>query len=323
MWPSDIRRSALSGPRNGASQTVGDVILYGLPMPGLVEVRPGALQVSPLVPGSTDLAEFADQSIEEAVVLAPPGTLERDFVLAHTLRALKVGGHLTALAPKDKGGGRLRKVLERFGCAVSEDARRHHRFCYVTRPVEPRDITVGIESGAPRLVSALGLWSQPGVFSWDRLDPGSALLLETLPELVGKGADLGAGVGLLDHKVLQGERVTGLTLVEIDRRAVEAARRNLDDPRVSILWTDVRRLDHGLSDLDFVVMNPSFHDGGTEDRALGATFISQAASMLRKGGVCWLTANRHLPYEAPLNAAFAKVELKADRGGYKVYEARK
>jgi 16S rRNA (guanine1207-N2)-methyltransferase len=72
-----------------------------------------------------------------------------------------------------------------------------------------------------------------------------------------------------------------------------------------------------------VVMNPPFHDGGTEDRALGVAFIAAAAKALRKGGVCWLTANRHLPYEAPLDEAFAKVTLKAERGGYKIYEARK
>lgn len=298
-------------------------ILYGTPAPGLIETPVGVVQVSPLIPGSTDLAGLADASLDEAVILAPPGTLERDFALAQALRALKVAGRLTALAPKDKGGSRLKKALERFGCEVVEDARRHHRFCYVTRSADLKDIETAIAAGAPRLVEALGLWSQPGVFSWDRLDPGSALLLETLPGLTGKGADLGAGVGLLDHKLLSGTGVTALTLVEIDRRAVEAARRNLDDPRVAILWADVRRLDDRLDGLDFVVMNPPFHDGGSEDRALGVAFIGQAAKALRKGGVCWLTANRHLPYEAPLNEAFAKVTLKADRGGYKIYEARK
>jgi 16S rRNA (guanine1207-N2)-methyltransferase len=297
-------------------------ILYGTPAPGLIEIPAGARQVSPLIPGSTDLATLAEASLDEAVVLAPPGTLERDHVLAHALRALKPGGALTAFAPKDKGGSRLKKALERCGCAVSEDARRHHRFCYVTRPSELRDIAEAMAAGAPRLVSSLGLWSQPGVFSWDRLDPGSALLLDSLPELSGRGADFGAGVGVLGHKLLAGAGVAKLTLVEIDRRAVEAARRNLDDPRVEVIWADVRRLD-GLADLDFVVMNPPFHDGGTEDRALGVAFIAAAAKALRKGGVCWLTANRHLPYEAPLEEAFSKVTLKAERGGYKIYEARK
>jgi 16S rRNA (guanine1207-N2)-methyltransferase len=70
-------------------------------------------------------------------------------------------------------------------------------------------------------------------------------------------------------------------------------------------------------------MNPPFHDGGAEDRDLGVAFIQAAARLLRKGGVCWLVANRHLPYEAALAAAFAKVAVKADAGGYKIFEARK
>lgn len=298
-------------------------VLYGRPAPGLIDLPAEVEQVSPLIPGSRDLAGLPDASLEAAFVLAPPGTLERDFVLAHALRALTPGAELTAFAPKDKGGSRLKKALERFGCEVSETARRHHRFCVLVRPPELRDLDIAIVAGAPRLVSALGLWSQPGVFSWDRLDPGSALLLETLPDLSGKGADLGCGIGVLSQHLLRSPNVTALALVDIDRRTVECAAHNLSDPRVEILWEDVRRVGERLSGLDFVVMNPPFHDGGTEDRALGASFIAASAQLLRKGGICWLTANRHLPYEGPLTAAFGTVTLKAERGGYKIYEARK
>ncbi len=301
----------------------GGAILYGAPAPGLIEAPAGAVQVSPLIPGSTDIASLADGSLEEAVILAPPGTLERDHVLAHALRALEVGGALTAFAPQDKGGSRLKKALERFGCEVTEEARRHHRFCYITRPAALKELSEAIAAGAPRRVSATGLWSQPGVFSWDRIDPGTELLLDSLPELAGKGADLGGGLGVLGHKVLAGAAVTGLTVVEIDRRAVEACRRNLDDPRVEVIWADVRRAGDRLSGLDFVVMNPPFHDGGAEDRSLGVAFIRAASAALRTGGTCWLTANRHLPYESPLGEAFARVTLRAERGGYKIYEARK
>ena len=300
---------------------MAEAILYGRPAPGLIEAPRGARQVSPLIPGSEDLASLADDSVDEAWVLAPPGTLERDFVLAQALRALTPGGRLTAFGPKDKGGSRLKTALERFGCQVEEAARRHHRFCDVVRPEALKDIQAAISAGAPRIVDGLGLWSQPGVFSWDRVDLGSALLLQHLPLFKGRGADFGGGVGVLAHKVLASADVTALTVVELDRRAVEAARRNLDDPRVNLIWADVRQTD--LSDLDFVVMNPPFHDGGSEDRSLGQAFVVAAAGALRKGGRLWLTANRHLPYEAPLKASFARVELKAEAGGYKIYEAVK
>jgi 16S rRNA (guanine1207-N2)-methyltransferase len=298
-------------------------LLYGTPAPGLIEVPPGAVQLSPLVPGSADIAGVADASAESATVLAPPGTLERDYVLAQALRALKLGAPLTAFAPKDKGGSRLKKTLEAFGCKVSEDARKHHRFCTATRPAEPAGLAEAIAAGAPRIVPALGLWSQPGVFSWDRPDPGSVRLLEVLPALYGEGADLGCGIGLLARAALTSPKVNSLTCADIDGRAVACAEHNLDDDRAKVVWADLRRPLEGLVDLDFVVMNPPFHDGGMENQALGVAFIETAAKMLGKRGVCWLVANRHLPYEAALAKAFETVAVRGDAGGYKIFEARK
>lgn len=299
------------------------IILYGLPVPGLVDIPAGAVQVSPLIPGAADLADLPDASTDEAIILAPGGTLERDHVLAQALRVLRPGARLLAFAPKDKGGARLKAALEAFGCPVVEDARRHHRFCTVTRPETLTGLDAAIAAGAPRIVPGLGVWSQPGVFSWDRLDPGSARLIESLPPLSGKGADLGCGVGLLATAVLTNRPVTALTCIDLDRRAVACAAHNLDDPRARVIQADVRSLGDELSGLDFVAMNPPFHDGGREDRDLGVAFVQTAARLLRRGGVCWLVANRHLPYEAALNAAFASVTVKADAGGYKIIEARK
>ena len=298
-------------------------ILYGTPRPDLVRPAGGSIQTSPLIPGSLALEVLADGSAGEAVVLAPPGVLEREAVLAHALRILQPGGALTALAPKDKGGARLRKSLEAFGCAVAEDARRHHRICRCARPPVTIGLDAAIADGAPRRAEALGLWTQPGVFSWDRIDPGSALLLGRLPALAGRGADLGCGVGVLARRILEAPQVTGLSLIDVDRRAVAAARRNVEDPRASFAWADVRQPGVVPPDLDFVVMNPPFHDGGAEDRSLGLAFIAVAAAALGKGGRLWLVANRGLPYEAVLAAAFARVDKHAEAGGYKVYEARK
>jgi 16S rRNA (guanine1207-N2)-methyltransferase len=60
-----------------------------------------------------------------------------------------------------------------------------------------------------------------------------------------------------------------------------------------------------------------------ENQGLGVAFIETAARMLSKRGVCWLVANRHLPYEAALAKAFGTVTVKGDAGGYKIFEARK
>ena len=296
--------------------------VYGLP-PGDLAVPPvGAVQVSPLIPGAAQLEDVTPESLSGFIIAAPPGTAERRYVLALALRALKPGGWLTAMAPKDKGGSRLAKELKAFGCEVEDRGLRHQRVSSTTRGPALTGIDEAIEAGRPRIVPQLGLWSQPGLFSWDRLDPGTALLMSVLPQLSGKGVDLGCGIGVLARAVLANPAIERLDLVDIDRRAVAAAEHNVVDARVGFHWCDARHAPD-LSGLDFVVMNPPFHDGGTEDKALGQAFVRRAHDMLRKGGVLWLVANRHLPYEGVLTEKFSAVNLKAEAGGFKVYEARR
>lgn len=300
----------------------GAFCVYGAPPASLATIPAGATQVSPNSPGAARLEDIAPGSLAGAVVAAPPGAVERRYVLALAIRALRPGARLTALAPKDKGGSRLRKELEAFGGAVIETARAHQRICHIAAPPEPPGLDAAIAAGGLQVAKGLGLWTQPGVFSWDRPDPGSLLLIAALPALAGRGADLGCGVGLLARAVLAQAGVTHLDLVDIDRRAVDAARRNIDDPRAALHWADARRAPD-LEGLDFVVMNPPFHHAGLEDKDLGQAFIRRGCQILRKGGVAWLVANRHLPYEAVLGSLFSKVALQGEAGGFKIYEARK
>lgn len=297
--------------------------LYGQADHDLAPSASDAVQLSPFIVGSTGLASVADESFNAVTVRAPAGAVERRFVLAQALRILAPGGRLTAFAPKDRGGLRLKKELQALGCEVGESARRHNRICLVVRPAEIKGLNEAIASGAPRRISDDGLWTQPGVFSWDRLDAGTNALLQVLPPFAGVGADFGSGIGILALNVLASPKVTKLTLVELDRRAVEVSKRNVTDPRAEFVWGDVRHDLGALTDLDFIVSNPPFHEGGDEDKTLGQAFITSAAASLRKGGLLWIVANRHLPYEAILGESFAKVRLVGEGGGYKVFEARK
>jgi 16S rRNA (guanine1207-N2)-methyltransferase len=198
----------------------------------------------------------------------------------------------------------------------------------------------------------------PGLFGWDRIDPGSELLVRHLPDEVrGRVADLGTGWGYLAIEVLRGGAgVTELDLYEADWRALEAARVNvvagqdgvvaMQDDRVVAgqanaiaLQDDVvgshvpprptgspaigfhwHDVTRGLpcGGYDWVVTNPPFHDPRDADPELGRRFIRVAADALVDGGRLLLVANRSLPYELVLAERFRRVTKIVESEGYKV-----
>ena len=126
--------------------------IYGAPPPHLAEVRADARQLSPLSPGASDLGLANPGSYSSIVMLAPPGTLERRHAMAEALNALAPGAEFIAIAPKDKGGARLCKELQAFGCAVAETSKSHHRICVARRPDILIDLDEALSAGAPRFV---------------------------------------------------------------------------------------------------------------------------------------------------------------------------
>jgi 16S rRNA (guanine1207-N2)-methyltransferase len=296
---------------------------YGSVPRELFDLPPGSVQCSPQIPGASVLEGLPPGGCARLIVHAPPSTIERRAVLALALCALIPGGTLIAFAANSKGGTRIADEVQAFGCTADLSHKRRYQIVSTSRPGTLTGLDDAIAAGGPRLVPALGLWSQPGLFNWDRIDPGSQLLLDYLPALSGHGADLGCGIGVFARALRQGSNKPRVSLIDIDSRALAVARLNVPGEGVETLWADVRSARDLPSGLDFVVINPPFHDAGEEDKALGQAFISKAAGMLKPGGVLWLTANRHLPYEATLKSLFETVEQIAQAHGYKIYRALK
>ncbi|ROU01177.1 class I SAM-dependent methyltransferase [Histidinibacterium lentulum] len=171
--------------------------------------------------------------------------------------------------------------------------------------------------GPEGFVTAAGGFSEAGV------DPGSRLLADHLPgTLPGHVVDLGAGWGYLTARALEKAGVERVDLVEAEADALDAARRNIADPRARFHWADARTWKSEAA-AGAVLCNPPFHPGRRPDPDLGRAFISAAARMLSPHGSLWLVANRHLPYEAALDALFAEVTPLGADPRYKLIHARR
>ena len=85
----------------------------------------------------------------------------------------------------------------------------------------------------PRQIAlkALGLTlimhTDAGVFSSDALDPGSRLLIESLPPLSGRVADLGCGWGAMGVPLALKRPGAECFLTDVNARAVDLARKNI------------------------------------------------------------------------------------------------
>ena len=93
------------------------------------------------------------------------------------------------------------------------------------------------------------------------------------------------------------------------------------DTQARFHWADLTREGAESRHFDAVIMNPPFHAGRSAEPALGIAFIQAASRALKAGGRLFLVANRHLPYEQTLQAAFRRVSVLAEADGFKLFEA--
>ncbi len=256
------------------------------------------------------------------------GTPQREENLANFgrgLLALRPGGLFLCAMPNDLGAARYEKILRQLAPLVVQFSKYHARvFGILLGPEVDRQVLADHAArGGFRRSEQTGFFTCPGVFGWEKIDEGSQLLARNLPEdLSGCGADLGAGYGYLAHQILLLRKgVARLDLFEAEELALQAARKNLqalESPAsVGYHWHDVTT---GIppGQYDWIVMNPPFHQGRKRDLELGRRFVRLAAQGLRRDGVLYMVANRHLPYEAILREVLGKVRLVAETPGFKV-----
>ena len=198
-----------------------------------------------------------------------------------------------------------------FSCTVAPQGRFSAAIvCLPRSRAEGRDL----------IAMAARLTDGPVIIDGQKTDGADATLRE-LKSRVRLGAGLGAGWGYLSwHMLKRAAGVSTLHLIDSDSRALDSARVNVTDPRARFHWADATTPLPRLA-LDFVIMNPPFHQGRDARPQLGTAFIRAAAAMLRPSGQLWMVANRHLPYEPTLAACFrSHVELPG-LPGFKLFHA--
>ncbi|RJT38749.1 class I SAM-dependent methyltransferase [Mesorhizobium waimense] len=262
---------------------------------------------------------------DAALVLAGRHRGQSELRIAEAIERVAAGGLIVVAGGKEDGIASLRKRIDEFAPLDGHLPKHHGIAFWFARPADSSAASA-LRAANPDLVVENRFRTAPGMFSFDKVDAGSRLLVENLPnDLRGIIADFCAGWGYVAAEVAaRSPGLSGLDLYEADFASLEAAKGNIGNTAAEtrFFWTDL------LSEpverrYDAIVMNPPFHRSRAAEPEIGAGMIQAAAKALKLGGRLFMVANRQLPYEPVLAKAFSSHAEIARDGMFKVFSARR
>ena len=251
---------------------------------------------------------LAHQFIADAAAVLKPGG--RFYLAGHKRAGIKP---FVAYAQDVFGNGQVLAFKKgyRVAVCVKDEATAVPRTDYH----HWREFSTEVEGQAYRFAS------KPGVFSWEGLDAGTRVLVETIKIRPRDTVlDLGCGSGIIGLIAAQRAHQGQVYLTDSSVVATEAAERTL-------ALNGVTNAEVHLSDgvaavravrFDVVVTNPPFHQERQTDYNVSHQFIRQAASVLRRRGRLYVVANRFIRYEQQMSEHFNEVNVVYEDNLYRV-----
>ena len=173
------------------------------------------------------------------------------------------------------------------------------------------------------------LISKPGVFGYEKIDEGSALLLSCAKKYLDthtlkpeKILDLGCGYGLLSLISAQW-RPSEIIATDNNAAALNAlkAGATTNNIALSIVADDVGEKITGK--FDTLLCNPPFHKGFSVSGDLTDKFLRSASHRLSKNGVAFFVVNSFIGIEKKAEMFFSRQELLINNKHFKVFAFKK
>ena len=248
-------------------------------------------------------------------------------LLNRSARLLAPGGILWLAGARDEG---IRSALDRAGRLLGgqPEARKlgpvyRGRVERIEAPPGPSLDDCDYTRLRPVAVwDGVELLSKPGLFGWDRIDRGSALLAAHLPAFLGDPPppavlDLGCGHG---HLAVAAWRCGVPRLLATDNNAAALATCRANFEALGIPG-EVRAGDCGdtlTERVPALLCNPPFHRGFEASRELTVRFLAAATRLLQPHGRALFVVNRFIPLPRLAGAYFRHVDTVTEADGFRL-----
>lgn len=258
-------------------------------------------------------------------------------IINESLRILKPGGELVLCGQKNEG---IKTFIDKAGALFgSPQAARKDGANYSARLKKNSAYSSAQrldDSDYERLrviatihqpsTMSLDIYAKPGLFGWNKVDVGSALLVAqfnalypSLQPAPQRYLDLGCGYGYLSLMTADTpfqQRV----LTDNNAAALLAAQHNCT---VNGINAEIIAADAGATiepGFDLIMCNPPFHQGFSVEGDLTDKFLASSKRLLAKGGTALFVVNQFIPLERKAQGLFRHISTLTQERGFKVVQ---
>jgi 16S rRNA G1207 methylase RsmC len=272
-------------------------------------------------------SERAEPEIGDMVIIAAGRERLRLFIdLEHYAGCVGPQGQIAVFGTR-KEGVQPAEALLRDHCIEQSARQKAGARLLVVKPREGEDDwnleTPADTFSAEARGQSVTACALPGVFSWDRLDDASTLMLSACKPREGDHLlDMGCGSGVISCILLNEGLVTSATLADSDALALKASRRSLElcGFQGEVLASDAGE---GLpaKSFDMALCNPPYHSGSMQERGTGRRMIDNISRALTTKGRLYLVGPVFHDHSPELERLFRYYEIATETPSFRVWHA--
>ncbi len=276
-----------------------------------------------------DFSGYSEHSVDKMLYRISKEKPVVHHVINQAIRILKPGGHLCISGLKNEGiKTYLDKAKKLFaGNIEMVKADKNTWMGILSSPGQAdTDLLEDQSYTELREIETDGNFSyisKPGIYGWNKIDKGSAYLIEELklfldrlptpPESI---LDLGCGYGYLSLNCSTlGAKITA---TDNNAAALRLCKENLEQQGVEadVIAADCAEGIH--KQFPLIVCNPPFHQGFSVDGDMTDRFLNAARRRLQANGIACFVVNLHIPLERKALNLFGSIETIAANGSFKL-----
>jgi 16S rRNA (guanine1207-N2)-methyltransferase len=275
-------------------------------------------------------SEYKNDVKHDLVVINfPKSKDELAFTLAMVAPYLNIDAKIILVGEKKGGVQSSPKLTQHFltSCQKIDAARHCLLFAGIVKANENKAFTIDdwykkyqINISGVELTIA----SLPGVFSQKKLDVGTALLLNNLPEkMQGKVLDFGCGAGVISCFIGKKFNNTDLSLLDVSALAIASAKKTLSLNGLTGNVFASNSLSKVNDSYQHIVSNPPFHQGTKTSYQATEDFLRDIKKHLittkKQSSDITIVANSFLQYLPIMQQSIGKTETIATQQGFNIY----